>query len=166
MTFNLFPIQKAISPWCFFRRVSAKTIISHWKCQSCELWMGPNGEPIRSIFTLEWKLHPTFQIISHSGIPIEDFISRFLSSLDPPFIFLHPKHEVGSHRGICSRKKKIAMPRLVFCMWLIKDNMNGLCLWIVTFCWHTVRQSRLRRRGNRIKEDNTLLVIILIKITC
>ena len=72
------------------------------------MWMGPNGEPIRSIFTLEWKLHPTSQIISHSGIPIEDFISRFSSSIDPPFIFLHPKYVIiGNHRRICSRKNEI-----------------------------------------------------------
>ena len=71
----------------FFRRVSAKTIISHSKCQSCgSEWEG-GGEPIRSIFTLEWKLRedPTLQIISHSP-SIGDFIQSFhlLASQLPP----------------------------------------------------------------------------------
>lgn len=48
---------------------------------------GGGGEPIRSIFTLEWKLRedPTLQIISHSH-SIGDFIQSFhlLASQLPP----------------------------------------------------------------------------------
>ena len=58
------------------------------------------GEPIRSIFTLEWKLHPTSQIISHSP-SIKDFISKLLSSLLSSFFhWQHLKYENGSHKGI------------------------------------------------------------------
>ena len=96
--FYSFPIQRAISPWCFFRLGLRQNY--HFTFKVSKLWNWMGSGPICSIFTLEWKLHPTSQIISHSP-SIKDFISKLLSSLLSSFFhWQHLKYENGSHKGI------------------------------------------------------------------